>query len=118
MTDTIRSSCGWRWLLFLLPAAEAVLVWGMSPRLSSFLSSRAPSSFYLSTRHDAQIGFSMMNLPIVIVLSLAIGIWACWERPFRVESSLSALGFGLVVAVGNLFVAFVCCLVGATVFDF
>lgn len=72
----------------------------------------------LSESQVAQLNLNIINLPVAIVLSLALGVWACWEKPFRAVRVLVGLGFGLAVAIGNILFAFVGCVIGSNFLRF
>jgi hypothetical protein len=72
----------------------------------------------LSESQVERLGWNAINLPVAVMLSLVLGVWACGQRPFRTGNIMAGLGFGLIVAIGNLFVAFVGCVIGPTLMGF
>lgn len=117
MMAITRSKSGWWWLMLFVPSMEMMLVAALADRRESHLLD-VPGVLMWSRSQVEQLSWNAFNLPVAVVLSLVLGVWACGERPFRIGSVLAGLGFGLVVAIGNVFVAFVGCVIGPTLLRF
>ena len=112
-----RSKSGWWLLMLFVPSIEMMLVAALAARGESHLLD-VPGVLMLSRGQVEQLSLNAINLPVAVVLSLVLGIWACGERPFRFGNVLAGLAFGLVVAIGNVFVAFLGFVIGPTLLRF
>lgn len=113
-----RSKDGWSWLIWLAPAMEMMLFAAFAAQ-SKLGQRNGELTFLMLSKHDVDfVGLNIINLPVAVAISLGLGIWRCWEKPFRLGGVLAGMGFGLVVAIGNIFVAFVGCVVGSTLLGF
>jgi hypothetical protein len=112
-----RSKNRWWWLMLFIPSMEMMLVAALASRGESHLLD-VPGVLMLSPGQVEQLSLNAINLPVAVVISLVLGIWACGKRPFRIGNIMAGLGFGLVVAIGNVFVAFVGCVIGPTLMSF
>ncbi len=117
MIAITRSKSGWWLLMLFVPSIEMMLVAALAARGESHLLD-VPGVLMLSRGQVEQLSLNAINLPVAVVLSLVLGIWACGERPFRFGNVLAGLAFGLVVAIGNVFVAFLGFVIGPTLLRF
>lgn len=108
----------WQWLIMLAPAMEIMLFAAFADQWESRHRNGELTFLMLSKSHVDLIGLNIINLPVAVLISLLLGVWACCEKPFRTGSVLAGLGFGLVVAIGNIFVALVACVAGPTLLGF
>lgn len=92
----------WRWLVLLTPSVELMVVNRFADRWGSYLF------------HGGELpglGLLILNLPIALALSLALGIWHLSDHawPKRIYAGLL---FGLGIATVSAGIAFAGCSLG------
>jgi hypothetical protein len=90
----------WHWLVLLTPAAEMILLNRFANGLGRYLFPRDPL---------AGLTVLKFNLPVMLLLSLALGIWASPKYANWFERVMFGIVLGITIAATNAGIAYAGC---------